>query len=256
MILRRLTANLHAQNWTAIAIDFVIVVIGVFLGIQASNWNQARLERRGVNELLAEMRPEVSRMRAANAARLNYYHLTDGYAREALAGWGGHPQINDRDFVVAAYQASQITASRSESPLKALLSSEDIRKIDDPALRWALLRIMNFTYDAMSASAMQSRYREDVRQTIPADIQAVVRQACGDRALPNGILVLPPTCGARIAPDRASAAATELRNHPELSSELQFHLAQAANFELNTIWLDQLAANLQKLLDAKFKTPS
>ena len=39
MILRRLTTNLRAQNWTAIAIDFLIVVLGVFLGIQASNWN-------------------------------------------------------------------------------------------------------------------------------------------------------------------------------------------------------------------------
>lgn len=46
MILRRLTTNLKSQNWTAIAIDFVIVVIGVFLGIQASNWNQSRLEKR------------------------------------------------------------------------------------------------------------------------------------------------------------------------------------------------------------------
>ena len=38
MILRRLAENLHAQNWTAIAIEFVLVVLGVFLGIQAQNW--------------------------------------------------------------------------------------------------------------------------------------------------------------------------------------------------------------------------
>ena len=45
MILRRITKHVREQNWTAIAIDFVIVVVGVFLGIQLGNWNTARAER-------------------------------------------------------------------------------------------------------------------------------------------------------------------------------------------------------------------
>ena len=44
MILRRIAEHLRKQEWTAIAIDFVIVVIGVFMGIQVANWNEARLE--------------------------------------------------------------------------------------------------------------------------------------------------------------------------------------------------------------------
>ena len=42
MLLRRITEHLKAQNW--FAIDFVIVVLGVFVGIQVSNWNEARQE--------------------------------------------------------------------------------------------------------------------------------------------------------------------------------------------------------------------
>jgi hypothetical protein len=34
MILRRLTQSLKAQNWTAIWIEFVLLAVGVFLGIQ------------------------------------------------------------------------------------------------------------------------------------------------------------------------------------------------------------------------------
>jgi hypothetical protein len=45
MILRRITEHVKAQNWFAVAIDFVIVVIGVFIGIQVSNWNEARADR-------------------------------------------------------------------------------------------------------------------------------------------------------------------------------------------------------------------
>jgi hypothetical protein len=45
MILRRIIAHFRKQEWTAITIDFVIVVMGVFIGIQVSNWNEARQER-------------------------------------------------------------------------------------------------------------------------------------------------------------------------------------------------------------------
>jgi hypothetical protein len=44
MILSRVIDHVRAQNWTAIAIDFVIVVMGVFIGIQVSNWNDARVQ--------------------------------------------------------------------------------------------------------------------------------------------------------------------------------------------------------------------
>ena len=45
MLLRRITEHFRQQNWTAIAIDFVIVVVGVFIGIQVSNLNEERVAR-------------------------------------------------------------------------------------------------------------------------------------------------------------------------------------------------------------------
>lgn len=45
MILRRLAQSLKEQNWTAICIEFVLLVLGVFLGIQVSNWNAVRVDR-------------------------------------------------------------------------------------------------------------------------------------------------------------------------------------------------------------------
>lgn len=43
MILRRITEHVRTQNWFAVGLDFGIVVIGVFVGIQVSNWNQERV---------------------------------------------------------------------------------------------------------------------------------------------------------------------------------------------------------------------
>jgi hypothetical protein len=45
MILRRFSQALREQNWTAISIEFVLLVAGVFFGIQVSNWNDERREQ-------------------------------------------------------------------------------------------------------------------------------------------------------------------------------------------------------------------
>jgi len=45
MILRRVIAHVRKQEWSAIGVDFVIVVFGVFFGIQVANWNEARQDR-------------------------------------------------------------------------------------------------------------------------------------------------------------------------------------------------------------------
>ena len=46
MILRRVIGHFRKQEWAAIAIDFLIVVFGVFVGLQVNNWNEARKDRR------------------------------------------------------------------------------------------------------------------------------------------------------------------------------------------------------------------
>lgn len=42
MLLRRMTRHVKDQNWLAVGLDFLIVVFGVFIGLQVSNWNEER----------------------------------------------------------------------------------------------------------------------------------------------------------------------------------------------------------------------
>ncbi|WP_412061292.1 hypothetical protein [Rubrivirga sp. IMCC45206] len=76
MILRRLTQHVRDQNWTAVAIDFVIVVVGVFVGIQAQAWSaergDRRLERVYLERLLADVDLSIETT-AANQGRLREY---------------------------------------------------------------------------------------------------------------------------------------------------------------------------------------
>lgn len=44
MLLRRLSENLKSQSWTAVCLDLVIVILGIFLGLQVSQWYEGRQE--------------------------------------------------------------------------------------------------------------------------------------------------------------------------------------------------------------------
>ena len=60
MLMRRAAEHLRNQQWMAIAIDLAIVVLGVFLGIQASNWNDARIEQARSAIMVDAFRSELS----------------------------------------------------------------------------------------------------------------------------------------------------------------------------------------------------
>ena len=48
MILRRISEHVKAQNWFAVGVDLVIVVVGVFIGIEVQQWADAQ---GGIDEL-------------------------------------------------------------------------------------------------------------------------------------------------------------------------------------------------------------
>ncbi|MEO1029359.1 MAG: hypothetical protein AAFX02_09920 [Pseudomonadota bacterium] len=51
---------MKAQNWTAVGIDFVIVVVGVFIGLQVANWNTARADRIQEREIVLQLIAEAN----------------------------------------------------------------------------------------------------------------------------------------------------------------------------------------------------
>ena len=255
MILRRLTANLRTQNWTAIAIEFLIVVVGVFIGTQVSNWNQARLERQATNRLLDQLRPEIQNQFDFFESARTYYRTTRPYADLALAGWAGDHRINDNQFVIAAYQASQIYGIGINAQNWTLtFGGTQMRDIDDPRVRRNLAVVLTADYEPVGFNAMATPYREHVRQIIPDSVQDQIRARCGDRNVTREgaqyLVVLPPSCPLNLEPAEAAKAAAALRAHPELVRELNWHLAAAANYLTNVDGLEgafrALGDSLQK----------
>jgi len=64
MIVRRLVERIRRQDWTAVAIEFVIVVLGILVGLQVNNWNVDRsnraLEATYIARLAKDVRSDIA----------------------------------------------------------------------------------------------------------------------------------------------------------------------------------------------------
>ena len=255
MFLRRIVENLKSQNWTAIGLDLGIVMIGVFIGTQVSNWNQERLEKRETEQLLLELRPELQSFTDFSNTARPYYATTRAYSDKAFAGWKGDPAVSDEQFVIAAYQASQIyTRPASGEIWTEAFGGNRLRDIGDTDVRRALSNIMTFNYDQFE-QAIMTPYRQDVRSVIPVDIQDAIRAECGDRLDPARpqLQVLPASCDLEMPDARLAEAAAALRSNPQLVSELRWHTAAVAAFLTNLDVVDVLTRDLQKAIDESVK---
>lgn len=251
MIYKRVSAKLRAQDWFAISVELGIVILGVFIGTLVANANQQRLEGRETSYRLEQLKPELRRIRARAENLRSYYATTRRYAETAFAAWEGDGQVSDSDFVIAAYQASQIKGMVSTSQTwTTIVGADQLRNVDNPAIREPMLRLMTFPDENLSQSRVQSGYRNEVRTVIPDDIQQQIRSRCGDYfATPDALdLSIHEQCSLILAPKEAAATAAELRRRPELVGQLRLHLALVSS-QLNDVRIyDTAASQLEREL--------
>ncbi len=140
MILRRLTEHVKAQNWFAVAIDFGIVVVGVFIGIQVANWNEARGDDRRLDQQLSSLGDELE----GNLLRIGEYRkfAADQIAaiNELRAVFSGDPTTADTDRIDALlFLALRIYHLQPElAAYEELAESGGLRRLSGTPLRQAL----------------------------------------------------------------------------------------------------------------------
>jgi hypothetical protein len=136
MILRRVIDHFRKQEWTAIAIDFLIVVFGVFVGLQVNNWNEARaeraVERSYLERLLADFEANV-RTLDLNIAGHQEYGRTLSDLAIALQDGGEAPSDDALQGPLCRWFAAPLPALRDET-YDELVSSGALRALRDEKL--------------------------------------------------------------------------------------------------------------------------
>ena len=231
MIYKRFAANLRAQNWLAIGIELGIVIVGVFIGTWVANWNQERAARAETRRMIVQLAPSLDLLEQYFVSVRDYYGVTRDYADIALAGWASDPSVSDADFVIAAYQASQITGLITNGSAQgSILGADQLRRIDDERLRTNLSTLISSDYSIIDLPAVDTPYRRNVRRLIPMALQDRIRARCNDVPPTEGkfFVTLPPTCGVTLPDAEAAAAAAKLRQNLDVRDDLQWHIAAQA----------------------------
>ncbi len=230
MILRRLSQSLKEQNWTAIVIEFILLVIGVFLGIQVSNWNAERAEQKHAIELFERLGDDLESEKINVAFLQAYYETTAAYAKVALVGFEAPESVDSQTFVISAYQASQWQeAISSRSTFEEIVATGAIDLVRNGKTRDLLIAYYEYDWTKGLTVTSRPRYRELMRGAMPYAMQEAINKACGDQATLVGRTIfysLPKRCDIDVPAADIERAAAALRAEPGLEQALRYQRAE------------------------------
>ncbi len=164
MILRRLSESLKQQNWAAISIEFVLLVLGVYLGIQAQQWQSELEGRRLERGYLQRMLNDVDLSIQTND--LNITRLKGLAAGQVLVVSSlGRCQLQEgqRDaFADGLSDLAKVGPSVFvQSTMDEMLSAGKFALVQNPAVR-----------DAMNGLARDARYQNNIFTAVHAQLAA------------------------------------------------------------------------------------
>lgn len=243
MNLRRLYRHVRDHDWFAVFVDFIIVVAGVFVGIQVSNWNAERIQHREARAYVERIREDIGVSAQSIGSMVAYYKRVKIHALAAREAYEKPPAALDQQFLIDAFQSTQILMRTVErSTYDEILSSGSMNSIPDVQVR---MRIANY-YKNVAAIEDLMRfvppYRENLRRLMPYPVLAAMFEHCDD--VPSiddrGTVTatLPDRCDPGLPPATVAAAVAAIHT-PELALDLNRRLAD----------LDTKLTNYQRLID-------
>ncbi|WP_018974276.1 hypothetical protein [Rudaea cellulosilytica] len=245
-MLRRVVANFRRQDWTAVVVELAVVVIGVFIGLQAANWNEDRQKNQKAAEFTERLKADL-RVEAWNyETQIGYFNQVQANATRAVDALTGTAPLADDALLIAAYRATQYNSnSRRRATYDELTSTGEIGLIHDAALRALAMDVYTLPLgDRIEQGGMQSEYRKAFRTAIPYQVQRSLADKCGDRIVPIGdyagiAQVLDYPCATGLAPETIAASAAILRKDPRFVALLQLRIADIATDLSNmTVYFD------------------
>ena len=121
----------HGKSAGALALELLMICVGVFLGLQVDQWREGRAKAELAHRTLANFRDEITANRAAIAEILPYHHATEGSLQRVVnqqfktgahmtlvdmlkaTGWDG---TKTRDLQTTAYDLAVATQALGELP--------------------------------------------------------------------------------------------------------------------------------------------
>ncbi len=216
----RLGTKFRQQDWAAVAIDLLIVVLGVFLGIQASNWNDDRKDRHVANAYLERIDTDLDSDVRQLQLHEEYWRATAEAGDRALRfAEQGRADGGDWKTLLDFFEAGGIWSfTENDGTYNEMLSAGRLNLLTDSRLKAQLSnyyvgrRTQRVLFDSVPA------YREDIRAAVPYVFQRYILEHCEATAVQanKGI-----PCAAPADTTGAGALNRSLASDPKLMGELR-----------------------------------
>lgn len=251
MILRSVTKHVTDQNWFAVFLDLLIVVFGVFIGIQVSNWNEERAGEKQATVLLNRLYVDVKNDQESLNTELDYQAVVRKYAMRAVDALNGDDSVSDEQFVIGAYQASQINGPWSNrATYSEMQSTGQVNLIKSEQLKGMIFGYYSADFAQNPLITNIAPYREFIRGLMPIAVQDAIKKACGDVVIEVAqtfASMLPDTCELDLPDELISETAGMLRSKPDMLFNLQY---QITVYDTQVFNIQNFVNENQKLMNA------
>lgn len=251
MILRRVMEHLKTQNWTAIGLEIMIVVIGVFLGIEVANWNAERQDERTAQQYIARIQDDLLANQRDMRTRITFFQTIRAHMLGALEALDDPPETLGRQFITDSFIASFTVARLFGSDTYDELSSGGAGNTAlDVDTRQRLAQFYRVTASSNFFFLRIPPYHDTLRRRMPYKIQSQLRQSGCNSTFetdPNGEpTVLPPKdCRLSITDEEVRQVVAKLVD-ADLGPDLTHALADV---DLKIILFQTTINRAQKLFD-------
>ncbi len=173
MLLRSITKHVRDQNWFAVFLDFFIVVVGVFVGLQVSNWSNSQQDRRDETTILHALHAEITETEqlASNiVGKRTYYANIIAEATNILFGLAPHRELTTVECTALSY-AHVLYFGRTNLPsLERLQATGRLDIVRDAALNKALAKLLQ-RQEALEFTTSLSADAYDIGHLYPEIIE-------------------------------------------------------------------------------------
>jgi hypothetical protein len=227
MILARILAQLKQQHWIGAVMELVIVVAGVFIGIQASNWNQAREDAQKGRQFAGRLLRDLRRDLDGREQMIAYYREVSASAEKTVALLDGAAP-DPRALVVNAYRATEMNYYTTiRATWDELVSSGEVGILPSSIDLGDISMFFNFDVSLDTKNAIErSPYRQRIRRLMPHAAQKAIRAGCSDVTDDiNNVIAFKPDCTLDLSDAAIAAAAAALLHDPDLLPDLRLQFS-------------------------------
>jgi hypothetical protein len=245
LLFRRFISHFRERRWADFVTELIVVVGGVFLGIQAANWNDDRLEqekgRLFVERLTEDLRKDLN----SRKALVSYYESVISSGERTVKRLNAESIDKPLELVIDAYRATEYNhRSPTRATFDEIVSTGSLGLLPTEVRQAGLVDY--YRYDnslAMREAVRESPYRLRVRSLLPHNVQTAIRATCSDIFNDTFERVgFNENCELGLPAGQINSAAEILSSDTNLLGDLRLHFsvlnAQLPNFRGEVLILE------------------